>query len=124
MVLEHGAPDPADLTGATVTLTLDTAIQLAAEKERAKAVKTSGAVGGWALAMDVNSGAVLALAGNPALDANKPGREPLVGRARPSPRWRPSATAACCCGPISCRRWWEPTEPSCPPAGAKKSAAS
>ena len=30
MVLEHGAPDPADLTGATVTLTLDSAIQAAA----------------------------------------------------------------------------------------------
>jgi len=82
MVLEHGAPDPADLTGATVTLTLDTAIQLAAEKELAKAVKTSGAVGGWAIAMDVNSGAVLALAGNPAFDANKPGRDPLIWRDR------------------------------------------
>ena len=82
MVLEHGAPDPADLTGATVTLTLDTAIQLATEKELAKAVKTSGAVGGWAIAMDVNSGAVLALAGNPAFDANKPGRDPLIWRDR------------------------------------------
>ncbi|HYY52972.1 MAG TPA: penicillin-binding protein, partial [Myxococcales bacterium] len=82
MVLEHGAPDPADLTGATVTLTLDTAIQLAAEKELAKAVKTSGAVGGWAIALDVNTGAVLALAGNPAFDANKPGRDPLVWRDR------------------------------------------
>ena len=82
MVLEHGAPDPADLTGATVTLTLDTAIQLAAEKELAKAVRTSGAVGGWAIAMDVNTGAVLALAGNPAFDANKPGRDPLVWRDR------------------------------------------
>jgi cell division protein FtsI (penicillin-binding protein 3) len=82
MVLEHGAPDPADLTGATVTLTVDTAIQLAAEKELAKAVKTSGAVGAWAIAMDVNTGAVLALAGNPAFDANKPGRDPLVWRDR------------------------------------------
>jgi cell division protein FtsI (penicillin-binding protein 3) len=82
MVLEHGAPDPADLTGATVTLTLDTAIQLAAEKELAKAVKASGAVGGWAIALDVNTGAVLALAGNPAFDANKPGRDPLVWRDR------------------------------------------
>jgi cell division protein FtsI (penicillin-binding protein 3) len=82
MVLEHGAPDPADLTGATVTLTLDTAIQLAAEKELAKAVKTSGAAGGWAVVMDVNSGAVLAMASNPAFDANKPGRDPMVWRNR------------------------------------------
>ena len=82
MVLEHGAPDLSDLTGATVTLTLDTAIQLAAEKELATAVKSAGAVGGWALVLDVNSGAVLALAGNPVFDANKPGRDPMVWRDR------------------------------------------
>jgi len=82
MVLEHGAPDPADLTGATVTLTLDSAIQLAAEKELARAVKASGAIRGWAVVLDVNTGAVLALAGNPAFDANKPGRDPMVWRDR------------------------------------------
>jgi cell division protein FtsI (penicillin-binding protein 3) len=82
MVLEHGTPDPSDLTGATITLTLDTAIQLAAEKELARAVKSAGAIGGWALVIDVNSGAVLALAGNPVFDANKPGRDPMVWRDR------------------------------------------
>jgi len=82
MVLEHGVPDPGDLTGATVTLTLDSAIQLAAEKELAKAVQASHAVGGWALVLDVNSGAVLALAANPAFDANKPGRDPMIWRDR------------------------------------------
>ena len=82
MVLEQGAPDLSDLTGATVTLTLDTAIQLAAEKELAVAVKSAGAVGGWALVLDVNTGAVLALAGNPVFDANKPGRDPMVWRDR------------------------------------------
>ena len=82
MVLEHGAPDPGDLTGATVSLTLDSAIQLAAEKELAKAVKAAGAIGGWAMVLDVNTGAVLSLASNPAFDANKPGRDPMVWRDR------------------------------------------
>jgi cell division protein FtsI (penicillin-binding protein 3) len=82
MVLEHGAPDPADLTGATVTLTLDTAIQLATERELAKAVAAAKAVAGWAVVLDVQSGAVLALASNPAFDANKPGRDPMVWRNR------------------------------------------
>ena len=82
MVLEHGAPDPADLTGATVTLTLDSAIQLATEKELAKAVKAAGAAGGWAIVEDTKSGAILALAGNPVFDANKPGRDPMIWRDR------------------------------------------
>lgn len=82
MVLEHGAPDPADLTGATVTLTLDSAIQLAAEKELANAVRASHAAGGWAVVLDVQTGAVLALAGNPVFDANKPGRDPMIWRDR------------------------------------------
>jgi cell division protein FtsI (penicillin-binding protein 3) len=82
MVLEHGAPDPADLTGATVSLTLDSAIQLATEKELAKAVKAAGAIGGFAVVLDVNTGAVLSLASNPAFDANKPGRDPMVWRDR------------------------------------------
>ena len=82
MVLEHGVPDPADLTGATVTLTLDSAIQLATERELGKAVKTAGAVSGWAVVLEVTSGAVLALAGSPAFDANKPGRDPMVWRDR------------------------------------------
>lgn len=83
MVLEHGAPDLEDLTGATVTLTLDSRIQLAAERELAKAVRASGAQGGWAVVLDVQSGAVLALASNPAFDANKPGRDPILWRNRP-----------------------------------------
>jgi cell division protein FtsI (penicillin-binding protein 3) len=81
-VLAQGAPDPADLTGATVTLTLDSAIQLAAERELSRAVASSRAAAGWAAVIDVQSGAVLALASNPAFDANKPGRDPAVWRNR------------------------------------------
>jgi cell division protein FtsI (penicillin-binding protein 3) len=82
MVLEHGVPDPAELTGATVTLTLDSAIQHAAERELDKAVRSAGAVGGWAIVVDVKSGAVLAMAGNPLFDSSKPGRDPLLWRDR------------------------------------------
>ena len=46
------------------------------------AVKSAAAVSGWAIVLDVNSGAVLALAGSPAFDANKPGRDPNVWRDR------------------------------------------
>ena len=81
-VLEHGAPDASDLTGATVTLTLDSGIQLAAEKELQQAVTVSHASGGWAVVLDVQSGAVLALAGTPSFDANKPGRDPQLWRNR------------------------------------------
>ena len=82
MVLAQGAPDPADLTGATVTLTLDSAIQLAAERELARAVQSTHAAAGWAAVVDVRSGAVLALASNPAFDANQPGRDPALWRDR------------------------------------------
>src|SRR5438445_4780485 len=40
-VLAQGAPDPADLTGATVTLTIDSAIQLAPKRELSRAVTSS-----------------------------------------------------------------------------------
>ena len=82
MVLEHGAPDTGELTGATVTLTIDSAIQLATERELGKAVAAAHAVSGWAAVMDVNTGAILSLASNPAFDANKPGRDPAVWRNR------------------------------------------
>ncbi|MFL5443296.1 MAG: penicillin-binding transpeptidase domain-containing protein [Myxococcales bacterium] len=82
MVLAEGAPDPAALAGASVTLSIDTAIQLAAERELSKAVSQAHAAGGFAVVVDVENGDVLALASNPTFDANKPGRDPLRWRNR------------------------------------------
>ena len=82
VVLEQGAPDPAALAGASVTLSIDTAIQLAAERELARAVSASHAAGGFAVVVDVESGEILALASNPTFDANKPGRDPMRWRNR------------------------------------------
>src|SRR5207248_2206803 len=74
-----GAPA---LAGASVTLSIDTAIQLAAERELARAVSASHASGGFAVVIDVESGEILALASNPTFDANKPGRDPMRWRNR------------------------------------------
>jgi len=82
VVLEQGAPDPAALAGASVSLSIDTAIQLAAERELARAVSLAHASGGFAVVVDVETGEVLALASNPAFDANKPGRDPMRWRNR------------------------------------------
>jgi len=82
LVLEQGVPDPAALAGASVTLSIDTAIQLAAERELARAVSTSHAAGGFAVVVDVETGEILALASNPTFDANKPGRDPMRWRNR------------------------------------------
>ena len=81
-VLEHGAPDVSELTGATVTLTLDSAIQVVTERELSRAVAAAHAAAGWAIVLDVNTGAVLSLAVSPLFDANKPGRDPGVWRNR------------------------------------------
>ena len=82
VVLEQGAPDPDALLGASVTLSIDTAIQLAAERELAKAISLAHAAGGFAVVVDVETGEILALASNPTFDANKPGRDPMRWRDR------------------------------------------
>jgi cell division protein FtsI (penicillin-binding protein 3) len=82
LMLMQGAPDSSALYGASVTTTLDVAIQSFTEKALSAAVTEHHAAAGWAVVMDVQTGAILALAGAPSFDANKPGRDPAVWRNR------------------------------------------
>jgi cell division protein FtsI (penicillin-binding protein 3) len=67
--------------GHAVVLTLDEAIQYAAEKEIERAVAETGAVAGVAVVMDPRTGEVLAMAGRPTFNPNR-------FNAYPSSRWR------------------------------------
>jgi cell division protein FtsI (penicillin-binding protein 3) len=62
--------------GYNLTLTLDKNIQYLAEKELAKAVTQSRAVGGMALVMDPHSGRILAMASSPTFNPNAFSRYP------------------------------------------------
>lgn len=69
---EPGIPSGA-LAGATVELTIDSAIQLAAERALAKMVTRVEAEGGMVIALEPSTGAVLALASYPTFNPNAPG---------------------------------------------------
>lgn len=64
------APEP----GASVTLTIDETIQYIAEKELAKAMAETHAIGGSVLVQDPNTGELLAVANQPTYDPNDPGK--------------------------------------------------
>lgn len=57
--------------GASLALTLDTAIQYAAEKKLREAIAANGAVGGTILIMHVKTGAILASASTPGYNPNR-----------------------------------------------------
>ncbi|MCM3877625.1 MAG: penicillin-binding protein 2, partial [Thermoanaerobaculia bacterium] len=68
---ESGDAPPEGNEGASLTLTLRTAIQHAAERELAKAVTESRAKGASAVVLDPETGAILALASYPTFDPNR-----------------------------------------------------
>lgn len=70
-----GAPSaPHEREGARVELTLDQGLQLATEHALARAVATSRAAAGMAIALDPRTGEILALAGWPTFNPNAPRR--------------------------------------------------
>ncbi len=57
--------------GADVVLSLDQFLQFAVEEALAKGVREHGALAGWAVVMDVRSGAILAMASQPDYNPNE-----------------------------------------------------
>ncbi|MGC4122886.1 MAG: penicillin-binding protein [Myxococcales bacterium] len=72
----EGAVPAESLEGASVTLTIDKAIQYATEKALAAAVTKADAASGMAVALDPATGEVLALANVPTFNPNDPARSP------------------------------------------------
>jgi cell division protein FtsI (penicillin-binding protein 3) len=71
-VLLHGAADPLDLQGATLTLTLDRQLQYVTDKALSRAVEEARATAGMALVLDPQTGEILALANYPRFNPNVP----------------------------------------------------
>lgn len=70
--LVEGAADTGSLTGASVTLTLDSHLQYVTERALAKAVEEARATAGVAMVMDPATGELLALANHPRFNPNVP----------------------------------------------------
>ncbi len=68
------------VAGDNLYLTLDRSLQYFAEKELARKVKETGAVGGTAVMMEPSSGRILALASQPDYNPNLAGRYPAYKR--------------------------------------------
>lgn len=70
-LMTNEAPKFNALEGETVQITLDERIQRVAESALKKQVEKFSAIGGFAVAMDVNTGEVLAMANTPEFDPNQ-----------------------------------------------------
>lgn len=66
------APDPRNLAGSDIVLTIDRDIQYIAEETLLKTVKKHGAKAGWAIVMKPKTGEILALANVPLFNPNLP----------------------------------------------------
>lgn len=69
-----------DTPALNVVLTLDSYVQAIAEEEISKALEQFHAVSGCAVVMEVETGNILALAGLPTFDLNRPGDFPVANR--------------------------------------------
>jgi cell division protein FtsI (penicillin-binding protein 3) len=77
-VLPGGAKNA--VAGNDVMLTIDRRLQAIAENSLQKAVHEAGAIGGWALVMNVRTGELLVVANVPSTNPNKPGTAPVHTR--------------------------------------------
>lgn len=92
---EPGVPTGA-LGGATVQLTIDSAIQRAAEVALADGAAKAKAAAGVALVMDPQTGAILALANVPTFNPNAPGDQLAARRNRSvTDQYEPGSTMKC-----------------------------
>jgi len=66
------APDPRELSGSDIILTIDRDIQYIAEETLLKTVREHKAKGGWAIVMKPKTGEILALANVPLFNPNVP----------------------------------------------------
>jgi cell division protein FtsI (penicillin-binding protein 3) len=71
MILTEEAPKFETFEGATLELTIDERIQRVAQDALAEQVEKHKAKGGWAVAIDVQTGEILALANTPSFDPNR-----------------------------------------------------
>lgn len=70
-------PEPDNIAGHSLVLTIDRTIQYYAERALKKAMEESSALDGSAIVMDPNTGEILAMASYPVFDPNEPGKADL-----------------------------------------------
>ncbi len=73
-------PEPDNIAGHSLVLTIDRTIQYYAEKALKKAIEENNALDGSAIVMDPNTGEILAMASYPFFDPNEPGKADLLAQ--------------------------------------------